>query len=169
MKNTQWRIIQFIFCLIAFVPGGVWGETCLDFFSLDSSLKQEIGTRPSTEGLIGYLDLLLEKGVIGELNLLRLVESLKKGGIVNPIDETEAELDSELYEHFKGLEEYRSASDLEVQKLLSWANRRSKIDERVRDERSHLKEKLKEIFIRILNSVYFQLGLLSSLTMMRGL
>ena len=121
-------------------------KSCLEIFKSDlgPSLHQTESITTATEGLIAYLDLLLEKQVIGEGELAGLIETLKVDRLTNPIDEAKADLESERYEHFKGMQEYIDRTDLDLKEILEWVLERLKEREEEREERSEVKRETKE-------------------------
>ena len=143
------RVLHFIFLSFlctALFSSRVFAWNCVNFLKKSSvKVRVEGNFSNSTRGLIAYLDFLLEKKLIGEFELARLIKSIEAGSIENPIEEMKAELDSELYEHYLGLEEYRGISDLELSKVLDWARSKLKKEERVKKERSTVRKETEEI------------------------
>ena len=120
-------------------------KNCLEIFKSDLGLPlhQTENIHTATEGFIAYFDRLLEKNVIGEQELTRLIESLKAGQLTNPIDEAKAELKAELYEHFKGFEEYLEREDLNLERILKWVLNRLRERTRERENRLEVEKEMK--------------------------
>jgi formylglycine-generating enzyme required for sulfatase activity len=98
-----------------------------------------------TESFIGYLGLLLDNQVIGQTQLVRLVENLRRGELVNPISEEEARVSSSLQIHREGLEEYVQENNLDKEDLLRWVEENLKEKDRVRVKREETRQDTKEL------------------------
>lgn len=114
--------------------------------------KEPLATGPQkngTEGLIAYLGTLLEHQIIGDKELLRLIESLEKGEISNPIHEEETWISSAALIHREEIQEYINKTTLSREKLLDFAKRSLKEKERVRVKREEAREETQDIYQKI--------------------
>ena len=144
LPSKFYRIsIVTLFLLNACFSKGVKAEDCTEFFRSSranlSNVKESV-----TEGLISYLALLLERRAIGAQELRHLIQSLKSGQLI-AIQESDAVLNSELYEHYKGIQEYAAFGGLDRELISKWAEEKLEHTQEVRDERSLVREETEEI------------------------
>ena len=138
---------------------------CAELFSSFSRGKEppvEVSQKDGTEGLIAYLGTLLERQIIGDTELLRLIEGLERGEISNPIHEEETWISSSALIHREEIQEYINRTQLDQKELLEWSKRSLKEKERVRVKREETREETQDVHQKIeLNPVRegrFQMG-----------
>ena len=107
-----------------------------------------------TNNLKAYLAQLLEQREIGDSELVRFIEGLKEGQLVNPISEREALESSASLIHRDGIQEYINQSDingiyLNQQELLEWSEKSLKERERVRVQRKEVRKETERIYGRM--------------------
>jgi len=102
--------------------------------------------RDGTFELIGYLDQLLKERIISEKELLRLVVSLKKGILENPIHNDDVLANSPLLIQREGIENYIRGTRIDQKKLLDWCEDHLKEKNRVGERREE--ERLETLQIR---------------------
>ena len=97
----------------------------LGFILALNSLCFAKGKLTTTENTIHYVGWLLDKGMIGDEDLLRFYRGLEKGELHNPIDEKKTYADIAFYNHFAQLE--KDFSDLghehDMEELLRWTEK----------------------------------------------
>lgn len=135
-------------------PFAQGGATCEKLLSDGGGDVNHSHSRKSTESLIGYLNLLIDKKVIGEMELKRLIQALGEDHMINPIDEDQALLDSSLFIHREGLEKKITNQKFDFEILKSWAelkireqDRNGLIRENVRDQTQSTQKNLG--FVRV--------------------
>src|SRR3989338_11033393 len=74
-----------------------------------------------TASLITYLSRLLDENLIGDAHLVRFVEGLERGEVVNPILEEEAQTNFSLLVQRGGLEQMIQSDTLDREALSVWA------------------------------------------------
>ena len=74
-----------------------------------------------TKGLIAYLGLLLERQIIGDTELLRLIEGLERDEIPNPIHEEDTWVSSAALIHREEIENYIHKTQINPKELLEWS------------------------------------------------
>ena len=89
-----------------------------DTFSSPSPSKTPMEQTKDFESYIGEL---LENRIIGEPQLLRFVESLENGELINPISEEEARLSTASAVQRRGLQQHLDKASLDQKELLNWA------------------------------------------------
>lgn len=121
---------------------------CADLLSSFSRGKEapvKISQKDGTEGLITYLGTLLERQIIGDTELLRLIEGLERGEISNPIHEEETWISSAALIHREEIQEYINRTGLNQKELLDWSKRSLKEKERVRVKREETREETQDV------------------------
>ncbi|MGE0762311.1 MAG: formylglycine-generating enzyme family protein [Bdellovibrionales bacterium] len=98
-----------------------------------------------TEGLIAYLSALLEHQIIGETELLKLIDSLEKGEISNPIVEEQAWISSAAMIHREEIQEYIKGDEVDRKRLLEWSKKSLQEKERVRERREETRVETQDI------------------------
>ncbi len=93
-----------------------------------------------TNNLMGYLGMLLERQVIGNTELLRLIKGLEKGKLLNPISEKEAETGITSQIQHGGIQEYLDRGRISHKELLEFAKKTLKEKERVRVKREEARK-----------------------------
>ena len=110
-------------------------RSALDFFA-SSKTPTEI-----TKGLQSYIGELLEKKIIGDPELIRFIEHLEKGELINPITTDEALTSTSLLVQRRGLQRYLDKSSLDQKELLAWSRATLEKRARVRVRRGEVREK----------------------------
>ncbi len=82
--------------------------------------KQYSVPKDTTKDFISYLDTLVQKGVLKEPQLERLLESLTEPKIKNPLSLTEAASSSEGTLHYYGIEKFLQHPHFDRQKVSEW-------------------------------------------------
>jgi formylglycine-generating enzyme required for sulfatase activity len=96
--------------------------------------------RSETDSYLAYIGRLLEERLIGDQELLRLIEAAKQGEVVNPITDQEAQVNSALLIHREGLQEYLELGGLDKARVLKWSRENLKEKERVRERREEARQ-----------------------------
>ncbi|MEO5970233.1 MAG: formylglycine-generating enzyme family protein [Bdellovibrionia bacterium] len=124
----------------------------LDSTSTQSSAQSDQDTRPEgTQGFTAYLGSLLEQQIIGDDELILLIEAFEKGRVINPIPHLTTPFGvaftrSNHQVHFEGLQGYLNRTRLDPQALLSWAESHLKEAGCVRERRERARVATLEIF-----------------------
>ena len=102
-----------------------------------------------TEGLMAYLGQLLEHQIIGDIELVRFIEGLEKGELVNPIGEAEAMVSTAALIQQGGIQEYFDLAELNKKALLRWSKESLKEKKRVRVKREETRKETQDIYQKI--------------------
>ena len=102
-----------------------------------------------TKGLIAYLGLLLERQIIGDKELLRLIEGLERDEIPNPIHEEDTWVSSTALIHREAIQNYIHKTQINPKELLEWSKKSLKEKERVRVKREETREETKNPYQKI--------------------
>ena len=102
-----------------------------------------------TKGLIAYLGLLLERQIIGDKELLRLIEGLERDEIPNPIHEEDTWVSSAALIHREEIENYIHKTQINSKELLKWSRKSLKEKERVRVKREETREETQDVYQKI--------------------
>ena len=89
-----------------------------DTFGFSSSSKTPA---EQTKDFESYIGALLEHQIIGDPQLIRFIESLEKGKLINPISEEEAQVSTASTIQRKGLQNHLDKASLNHEELLNWA------------------------------------------------
>ena len=98
-----------------------------------------------TKGLQSYIGELLGKRIIGEPQLIRFIEHLEKGELINPISEDEALTSTALLVQRRGLQQYLDEASLDQKELLAWSRATLEKRARVRVNREEVQEETQDI------------------------
>ena len=104
-----------------------------------------------TNNLKAYLAQLLEQREIGDPELVRFIEGLKEGQLINPISERESLESSAALIHRDGIQEYINQSQLSgiylnQQELLEWSEKSLKERGRVQVQRKEVRKETESIY-----------------------
>ena len=136
-------------------------DNCTDLLSRSSFYEEvdgpELKAQDGTLGFTGYMGELLEGQVIGDKELIRLIEGLEQGELRNPLFKNEdgyflgiaAGKQSAAEIHHDGLQEYISDTKLNLEEILVWARENLQEKERVRKRRSVVKTETRDIYQRL--------------------
>ena len=102
-----------------------------------------------TEGLMAYLGTLLEHQIIGNTELVRFIEALEKGELVNPIAEEKAMVSTAALIHQEGIQEYLDLAELNKKELLKWSKESLKEKKRVRVKREETRKETQDVYRKI--------------------
>ena len=102
-----------------------------------------------TEDLMAYLGALLEHQIIGNTELVRFIEALEKGELVNPIAEEKAMLSTAALIHQEGIQEYLDLAELNKKELLKWSKESLKEKKRVRVKREETRKETQDVYRKI--------------------
>ena len=117
----------------------------LDFYSNFSNFSNSKTPTEITKGFQSYIGELLEKKVIGDPELIRFIEHLEKGELINPITTDEALTSTSLLVQRKGLQKYLNKSSLDQKELLAWSRATLEKRARIRVKREEVREETREI------------------------
>ncbi|OFZ15319.1 MAG: hypothetical protein A2Z20_03500 [Bdellovibrionales bacterium RBG_16_40_8] len=97
--------------------------------------QQDLCTRlmkvDGTSSLIAYFSMLLENRIIKEdVEVVKFIEGLEKGILINPILEKDTWVSSASYIHHEEIQNYINSTDINENKILAWA--KSILKERLR-------------------------------------
>lgn len=84
-------------------------------------LKNNNRARTSSVQLTAYLEDLLRRKVISQVELQRFSENLKNAIVSNPIDEESASTNTSLFVHREGLEQMLKSKNFDLEFLRKWA------------------------------------------------
>ena len=102
-----------------------------------------------TEGLMAYLGALLEHQIIGDAELVRFIEGLEKGKLINPISEEKAMVSSAALIQQEGIQEYLDLGDLNKKELLEWSKESLREKKRVWVKREETRKETQDIYQKI--------------------
>ena len=102
-----------------------------------------------TEGLMAYLGQLLEHQIIGDIDLVRFIEGLEKGELVNPITKEKAMVSTAALIQQEGIQEYLDLAELNKKELLRWSNESLKEKKRVRVKREETRKETQDVYQKI--------------------
>ncbi|MCY4644344.1 MAG: formylglycine-generating enzyme family protein, partial [Bacteriovoracales bacterium] len=135
-----------IFGLMGMVSSAWSAKDCTEL------LRREDGTkRDATDDLKGFLSELMERQTVGDEGLIRLIEGLEQGELVNPITEVEAGVSVRAVTHRKTLQRYVDGKEggIDRKDLLKWSKDALKKRKRVRVEREEVQEETEDIHQKI--------------------
>ena len=136
--------MMFLFVFLGAVHGGDGCEALLSSSSVDEARDEE------TQGLMAYLGTLIEHQTIGDVELLRFIEGLEKGELLNPISEEKAMESLAGTIHRQGIqEEYLDLGHLNQKELLRWSKESLKEKKRVRVQREETRKETQDIYQRM--------------------
>ncbi|OFZ15320.1 MAG: hypothetical protein A2Z20_03505 [Bdellovibrionales bacterium RBG_16_40_8] len=136
-------MIRIIFCIFLIYSHVTYAsQSCNTLLSVNNLQRQNnLSDQNATNDFIAYLAALLENRVIKEdIEILRFIESLANGKVINPILEEEALINSTSYIHREEINKYIQTTNLDSKKLLRWA-------ESVVTEKKRVEEKREETLI----------------------
>ena len=141
------------FVSMAIQPPSFASNLCMDLLS-GVSKRADTVARPKlkvdgTDGLIAYLSALLEHQIIGDTELLRLIDGLEKGEVSNPIHEEQTWISSAAMIHREEIQEYIKGTEIDQKKLLAWSKKSLKEKERVRERRAETRVETQDIHHKI--------------------
>ena len=116
------------------VTKGLQSWSVLDFYA-NSTVPKD-----GTKNFQSYIGELLEKRIIGEPELIRFIEHLEEGELINPISEDEARVSTPLLVQRRGLQKYLDKSSLDQKELLDWSRAALEKRARVRVSREEAQE-----------------------------
>ena len=126
--------------------GGVCAAHECEKLLSPSPLAREISNK-ETQGLMAYLGTLLEHRIIGDVELVRFIEGLEKGELLNPISEEKAMESLAGTIHRQGIqEEYLDLGHLNQKELLRWSKRSLKEKKRVRVHREETRKETQDVY-----------------------
>ena len=102
-----------------------------------------------TEDLMAYLGTLLEHQIIGNTELVRFIEALEKGELVNPIAEEKAMVSTAALIHQEGIQEYLDLAELNKKELLKWSKESLKEKKHVRVKREEARKETQDVYRKI--------------------
>ena len=102
-----------------------------------------------TEDLMAYLGTLLEHQIIGNTELVRFIEGLEKGELVNPITKEKAMVSTAALIQQEGIQEYLDLAELNKKELLRWSNESLKEKKRVRVKREEARKETQDVYQKI--------------------
>ena len=93
-----------------------------------------------TKDFQSYIGELLEKRIIGDPELIRFIEHLERGELINPISQDEALTSTPLLVQHRGLQQYLEETSLDQKELLAWSKVTLEKRARVRVRREEVQE-----------------------------
>ena len=114
-----------------------------DTFGFSSSSKTPA---EQTKDFESYIGALLEHQIIGDPQLIRFIESLEKGKLINPISEEEARMSTASLIQRGGLQQHLDKASLTQKELLNWASATLEKRARVRVRREETQEETRHIY-----------------------
>ena len=102
-----------------------------------------------TKNFQSYIGELLEKRIIGESQLIRFIEHLEKGELINPISEDEALTSTPLLVQRRGLQQYLNKASLDQKELLDWSRATLAKRARVRVKREEVREETRDPYQKL--------------------
>ena len=99
-----------------------------------------------TEGLKAYLGTLREHQIIGSIELLRFIEGLEKGELINPISEEKAMESLAGTIQREGIEDFLDLGQLNQKELLRWSKESLKEQKRVRVQREETRKETQDVY-----------------------
>ena len=117
--------------------------SALDFFANSKPPKE------GTKNFQSYIGELLEKQIIGDPQLIRFIEHLEKGELINPISKDEALMSTALHIQHRGLQQYLDKSSLNQKEILDWSRATLEKRARVRVSREETREETQSIYQRL--------------------
>ena len=99
-----------------------------------------------TSNAMAYMDELLETQIMGDGELVRFIDGLKGGEVVNPFGPTES---TDALIHRDGLQSLMEREALDRDRLLAWAEKKLRERAGVRQRRSVVKKETEDVFQRI--------------------
>ena len=97
-----------------------------------------------TEGLKAYLGTLIEHQIIGNIELLRFIEGLEKGELINPISKEKAMESLAGTIQREGIEDFLDLGHLNQKELLRWSKESLKEKKRVRVQREETRKETQD-------------------------
>ena len=116
---------------------------------LSSSPRETEILDKETEGLMAYLGQLLEHQIIGDIDLVRFIEGLEKGELVNPITKEKAMVSTAALIQQEGIQEYLDLAELNKKELLKWSKESLKEKKRVRVKREETRKETQDVYRKI--------------------
>ena len=116
---------------------------------LSSSPRETEILDKETEGLMAYLGQLLEHQIIGDIDLVRFIEGLEKGELVNPITKEKAMVSTAALIQQEGIQEYLDLAELNKKELLRWSKENLREKKRVRVKREETRKETQDVYQKI--------------------
>ena len=139
--------VLFITVVLSFFGIAHASHQCEKFLS--SSPRETEILDKETEGLMAYLGQLLEHQIIGDAELIRFLEGLEKGELVNPITKEKAMVSTAALIQQEGIQEYLDLAELNKKELLRWSNESLKEKKRVRVKREETRKETQDVYQKI--------------------
>ena len=98
---------------------------------------------------MAYLGELLEHQIIGDAELIRFLEGLEKGELVNPITKEKAMVSTAAFIQQEGIQEYLDLAELNKKELLRWSKESLKEKKRVRVKREETRKETQDVYQKI--------------------
>lgn len=109
----------FVTSLLSFSVEASTNKSCREL--VNRILSTTTGhTHTQTDRLIGYLGELVETHAIGDAELYKILEGLDRKLLVNPISETDAEIDIKRQIHRGGIEKIIRGGNFNYERLKTW-------------------------------------------------
>ena len=139
--------VLFITVVLSFFGIAHASHQCEKFLS-SSPGETEILDK-ETEGLMAYLGQLLEHQIIGDIDLVRFIEGLEKGELVNPITKEKAMVSTAALIQQEGIQEYLDLAELNKKELLRWSKENLREKKRVRVKREETRKETQDVYQKI--------------------
>ena len=124
-------------------------SNALDFYSNFFNFSNSKTPIELTKGFQSYIGELLDKKIIGDPELIRFIEHLEKGELINPISQEEALTSTALQVQRRGLQQYLNESSLDQKELLDWFRATLEKRARVRVSRGETREETLDLYQKL--------------------
>ena len=121
----------------------------LDFYSNFFNFSNSKTPIELTKNFQSYIGELLEKQIIGDSELIRFIEHLERGELINPISQEEALTSTPLQVQRRGLQNYVDKASLDHKELLSWSRATLAKRARVRVKREEVQEETRDPYRKL--------------------
>ena len=102
-----------------------------------------------TKDFESYIGELLENRIIGNPQLIRFIEHLEKGELINPISEEKARTSTASLIQYRGLQQHLDKASLNQKELLDWARATLAKRARVQVKREEAQEETRDIYRKL--------------------
>ncbi|MCY4645046.1 MAG: formylglycine-generating enzyme family protein [Bacteriovoracales bacterium] len=134
-----------LFLMFAYTPKGLAAKDCSKWLEGKAGKTRKKEVNEATTHFKAYVELLIERQVITDKELIRFIEALERGEIVNPISERKARVSRAALIHRKGIQIYIDETKPNPRELLEWSHRILKEKKIVRKVRVKVQEETEDI------------------------
>ena len=115
---------------------------CFMYLSDSVDLSEEINI---TDRFMSYLGILLNKGLVDDAGLNRMVRDSAQGQLENPIDAEQVKINIALQIHRDNIQDYLNDSNLNVSQISTWIHKAIQTRNKIKNNREQIANEIKDV------------------------